>query len=109
MNFDNQPQGVWWDRPGALTLVTREDDPVPGLPGMVFAGFNRTLSFGAGGHLAFLADLRDAGTGDALGVALVMTDPQGGLHLLARTGESFDVRGDGTDLRVVAAILPGAV
>lgn len=109
MDFDNQPQGVWWDRPGTLTLVAKEDDPVPGLPGIEFAGFNRTLSFGAGGHLAFLADLRDIATEDARGVALVMTDPQGSLHVLIRTGTLFDVSGDGSDLRSVAAILPGLV
>jgi len=109
MNFDNQPQGVWWDRPGALTLVAREGDPAPGLPGLEFSGFNRTLSFGGGGHLAFLGDLGDPATGEGRGVAQVMTDPQGGLHILVRTGEVFDVAGDGSDLRVVAAILPGIV
>jgi hypothetical protein len=109
MDFDNQPQGVWWDRPEELTLVVREDDPVPGLPGIAFAGFNRTLSFGAGGHLAFLADLRDSANGDPLGTALVMTDPQGGLQLLARTSGLFDVFGDGSDVRIVGSILPGVV
>lgn len=109
MDFDNQPQGVWWDRPGELTLVVREDDPVPGLPGIEFAGFNRTLSFGGGGDLAFLADLRDSASGAGRGVALVMTDPQGELHVLVRTDAVFDVAGDGSDLRVVAAILPGLV
>jgi len=109
MDFDNQLQGVWWDRPGALTLVTREGDPVPGPPGIEFAGFNRTLSFGGGGHLAFLADLRESATGAGAGLALVMTDPEGGLHVLVRTGVLFDVTGDGSDLRGVANILPGAV
>jgi len=109
MNFDNQPQGVWWDRPGAVTLVAREGDPAPGLPGLEFSGFNRTLSFGAGGHLAFLGDLRDVVSGEGRGVAQVMTDPEGGLHIIVRTGEVFDVAGDGSDLRVVASILPGTV
>lgn len=109
MNFDNQPQGVWWDRPGALTLVACEGDPVPGLPGLVFGGFNRTLSFGGGGVLAFLADLSDGASGDPRGVALVLTDPVGGLHVAVRSGEPLDVAGDGSDLRVVAAILPGIV
>ena len=109
MNFDNQPQGVWWDRPGALTLVAREGDPAPGLPGLEFSGFNRTLSFGGGGHLAFLGDLRDVATGEARGVAQIMTDPQGALHVIVRTGEVFDVAGDGSDMRVVASILPGMV
>jgi len=109
MDFDNQPQGVWWDRPGPLTLVAREDDPVPGLPGIEFAGFNRNLTFGGGGHLSFLADLKLGANGNPFGVALMMTDPEGGLHILVRTDTLFDVAGDGSDLRVVAQILPGLV
>ena len=109
MNFDNQPHGVWWDRPGVLSLVAGEGDPVPGLPGIEFAGFNRTLSFGNGGHLAFLADLRESGSGAGRGVALMMADPQGGLHVLVRSGTMFDVAGNGTDPREVAVILPSTV
>ena len=109
MDFNNQPQGVWWDRPGSLTLVAKEDDPVPGLPGLEFGGFNRTLSFGDGGHLAFIADLRDGTTEEGRGAALLMTDPAGALHVVTRSGALFDVAGDGSDLREVALILPGVV
>ena len=109
MDIDNQLQGVWWDRPGELTLVAGEGDPAPGLPGIEFAGFNRSLSLDVNGHLTFLADLRETASGNPLGVALMMTDPQGGLHMLLRSGELFDVSGEGSDLRVVGNILPGNI
>jgi hypothetical protein len=109
MDFNNQPQGVWWDRPGTLTLVAREDDPVPGLPGIEFAAFNRNLTLGGAGHLSFLADLRFISNENPFALALMMTDPDGELNILLRTGQLFDVAGNGSDLRIVAAILPGLV
>jgi len=110
MIFENQVEGIWWDRPGPLSLVVREGDPVPGAgPGVFFAALNVFLSVGEGGHLAFNASFSGPAVNSANSAGFFLVDPAGTLHLVARSGSLFDVAGDGTDLRTIGSILGGNV
>ena len=110
MDFDNQVGGIWWDRPGPLSLLVGEGDPVPGAePGVVFDGLNIFLSVGTAGHLAFMATFRGPGIDASNSLGFFLVEPDGALHLVARSGTPFDVTGDGTDIRIVSSILGGNV
>jgi hypothetical protein len=84
--------GLWAGAPGAMTLVAREGAQAPNLPPNVrlstFAGpmINRR------GQVAFWATL--FGPGISLGVndrGIFGWDPQTGLHLLARLGDTVEI------------------
>ena len=110
MIFENQVEGIWWDRPGPLSLVVQEGDPVPGAgPGVFFDGLNNFLSVGAAGHLAFIAGFRGPGVDSSNFQGFLLVDLDGTLHLLARNGTLFDVDGDGSDMRMISSILGGNV
>src|SRR5262249_28935021 len=59
------------------------------------------------GQLAFVAFLAGPGVTGANFVALYFAEPDGTLHLALRTGQSFDVSGQGSDVRTVSGITPG--
>src|SRR5688572_6686519 len=108
LDFDQQVEGLWWDRPGSLALVAKQGDPAPGTPGGVtLAGLNLFLSLAEDGHLFFLATLAGAGVTGANDLALLAADPAGPLRLCVREGALFDVSGTGTDARTVTRIVPG--
>jgi len=110
MIFENQVEGIWWDRPGPLSLLVREGDPVPGAePGVFFASLNSFLSVGDGGHLAFIATFDGPAVNSSNSQGFFLVDRDGTLHLVARSGSPFDVEGDGTDMRIVASVLGGNV
>jgi hypothetical protein len=108
LDFDEQLAGVWWERSGPLQRVAREGDPAPGLgAGVALAGLNQFLSLADGGPLFFLATLAGAGVSAANDLALYAVERTGPVRLLLREGASLDVAGDGSDVRVLARILPG--
>lgn len=108
LDFDNQIAGLWWDRPGMLSLVAKEGDPAPGTaPGVQFAGLNLFVTLADDGHLFFLSALSGPGVSASNDLALCAADPRGALRLVVREGSLFDVSGDGSDLRTVVAIVPG--
>jgi hypothetical protein len=110
MDFNNQLEGIWWDRPGTLSLVAKDGDACPGTPpGVAFDGLNVFMSFGDDGTMVFLAGLQGTGVDGTNFVALVAVDPLGGLHKIARMGDSFDVSGSDSDFRVIERIVPGSV
>jgi flagellar hook capping protein FlgD len=93
-----------------LSLVVREGDPVPGAePGVVFDALNIFFSVGASGHLVFAATLAGPSIDSSNFQSIFLVDPEGTLHLVARSGTLFDVNGDGTDMRIVSSLLPGNV
>jgi hypothetical protein len=108
LDFDQQIAGLWWDRPGPLTLVAKQGDPAPGTAsGVALANLNLFVSLADGGTLYFLATLSGAGVGGSNDLVLCAADATGALHLVVREGTSFDVSGTGADLRTVTRILPG--
>jgi len=112
MDFDNQTGGIWWENPGGapgpLSLLVLEGNQVPGAdPGVQFDSLNRFLSFGDNGQAAFIAFLRGAGVNGSNNVALFVTDLEGEIQLILRTGMLFEVGEDASDPRPIAVILPG--
>lgn len=94
---------IFTDRSGTLELLVQAGDPLPDDPLARFTGF----AFGFGGfpvasnlgHVVFLGETG----GGHFGFFLAL--PAGELHTIVRTGVPFDVRGDGTDLRLPIGIL----
>lgn len=91
--------GLWAIRDGALQLIFREGDQVPGLPaGTIFAPiqFNdpAPLVINAQGNVAFFAELAGPEIDETNDSALWVSD-EGGLHLVAREG---DAGGGGTPM-----------
>jgi hypothetical protein len=108
LEFDQQIEGLWWDRPGTLALVAKEGDPTPGAAsGVTLAGLNLHVSLADDGHLFFLATLAGTGVTGANDLALLAAAPGGSLDLVVREGASFDVSGFAADVRTVARIVPG--
>jgi len=89
--------GVWSEGTGSLNLVAREGDPAPGLgPGVMFGDFDndQNIIFSGTGQTAFLGSLFGPGTDDTDGLGIWLSDPNGGLNLVARKGDLFDVNDD---------------
>ncbi len=112
MNFDDQTQGIWWENPGGvpgpLSLLVHEGDQVPGAdPGVQFEGLNLFLTFSDNGQAAFLASLRGPGVNGSNNMAVFLTDLEGQIQLVLRTGMLFEIGEDASDLRPIAVILPG--
>ncbi len=82
--------GLWSDHSGSLQKVARAGDAVPGLPGVVWAGFTRfwTGDFGVNKQLLFLARLRGVGVTAANDQVLCLVREDGGLVLLLREGDA---------------------
>lgn len=63
---DQELDGLWWDAPGPLTLVARQEDAVSELPGQTYVSLPRAISLAPQGDLYFLAGLAPAGGDSAL-------------------------------------------
>jgi len=91
VTFGINDVAVWTGVPGALDLVVRSDDPVPGAePGMRFRLANDGVSepsVGESGEVAFLADFVTPIDGGKGGTAIFL-DSGGGLEMVARTGDA---------------------
>lgn len=98
--------GLWRADPGGdPALVAVEGQQVPGLAaGIVFAGFGGAAINDAG-ELAFLARVAGPGVLRSSGTVLMHRARTGELRPLVRTGDLFDVSGDGSDVREVRDIL----
>jgi hypothetical protein len=70
---------------GNLTVVARENMPVPGLAGERFGGFLRT-NLNEAGQVSFPANLRSNSGGPITGGALFRRDPDGTYHVIVRDG-----------------------
>lgn len=88
-------EAVYAGLPGALQLIMREGDPAPGTNGAVFASFLSQGNFHQNelGQVTFQADLALGdvipGTNDG---AIYAWDPNTGLHLVVRKGDSIEVQ-----------------
>lgn len=84
-------QGLWSTHTGALSLVARSGDAVPGMPGVAWAGFPRfwTATFGVSTQILFLARLQGAGVTAASDVSLWLIQENGTPLLLMREGDAI--------------------
>jgi hypothetical protein len=97
---DSSDQGIWAGSPGNLNLVVREDDPVPGLANVRFAGFETPL-LNNQGTMAFIAGLRGTGVTTGNDTALfVRVDDE--VAMIAREGSRIDV--DPTSVTSLATV-----
>jgi hypothetical protein len=81
---------IWWDVPGALSLVAAQGRPVPGAPGAVYA----TVSFESlsdAGEIFFSAKLGGSGVTAANDGVLMRADPNGTLGIVLREGDTVEV------------------
>ena len=93
--------GLWAGRPGELRLLAQDAQQAPGLPkGLRFGRLlfdidsPQTPPIGPAGHVPFWATLEDD-TGAFMGTGAWLAAPDGGIRLLARSGDA------------AAATLPG--
>lgn len=86
--------GVWSDVSGTLQAVAISGTHAPGLPnGVLFAALEGTenLAFNSVGQIAFVGLLKGTGVDFTNDYGLWATDSSGALHLIARTGDTFEV------------------
>lgn len=81
---------IWWDVPGALSLVAAAGRPVPGAPGAVYADL-ALESLTDDGALFFSAQFYGSGVTSANDRALLRIDPDGTVHLVLREGDAVEV------------------
>jgi hypothetical protein len=101
--------GIWWDRPGTITLVAGEGLPVPAIPGATFAsvvlnGFDSTS------HLWYSGTFSGSGIGPLNNEALFLVEPDGTHSVILREGDPLDFSstGNGSDPRIVAFVQFGS-
>jgi hypothetical protein len=99
--------GLWLATPppgSGARLIAREGDQAPGLAaGVQFAIFNEP-AINSAGRVAFTALLRGTGVTPTTNAALFASDSIGRVRPLVRTGDLFDVSGNGSDRRTVKTI-----
>jgi hypothetical protein len=102
-NADNN-SGLWSDRGGSLDLVMREGDSAPGA-NAVFSSLS-DVELNDAGQLAFTASLAGPGVNFQNDSALWISDLDGGVTLVAREGDLFDVNDHPLieDLRTISYI-----
>jgi hypothetical protein len=105
--------GIWSDRAGGpLEPLVQSGQQVPGqTQGVTFSNSGvstfQPRAFNAAGQVLFYAGFDDPKSGN--GSALMLDDPETGLHLLAVMDAEFDVFGDGSDMRTILRIVPGGL
>src|SRR5262245_18626435 len=106
--------GVWSDRSGALALVVQDGMPVPDqIPGVVFgnpSGISNTYALEGltdAGQVLFTT--RISGLVPPLTRGLFLSEPDGRLHTVLRTGDLVDLAGDGSGPNTVADFRVGGV
>jgi hypothetical protein len=90
--------GIFTETGGELNLIAREGSPAPDVGSDVYFGdLLYTLGniiLNDAGQIAFVCDLSGPGVDDTNDQAIFATDMGGNLHLIARTGDLFDVDPD---------------
>jgi hypothetical protein len=83
-------EAIWWDVPGALSLVAAAGRPAPDAPGAVYADLTLESLTGEGA-LFFSARLAGSQVTSTNDRALLRIDPDATLHLLLREGDAVEV------------------
>ena len=94
-------RAIFWDRPGTLALVARDDGAVPGVPGASF-GSVQLSTFSDAGVLWYSGVLQGPGIDASNDFAAFVVTASGAGRLALREGDAFDVAGDGSDVRTVS-------
>src|SRR5262245_1897320 len=102
----NMARAIWRDRANGLELVAGSGRPVAAIPGLAFAAV-KAAGLSDLGLLYYTGQLTGPGVGPANDGALFVMDAQGRHRVVVREGDSFDLSGTSTDVRVVAGIEPG--
>ncbi|HWL94449.1 MAG TPA: thrombospondin type 3 repeat-containing protein [Phycisphaerae bacterium] len=106
--------GIWSEGQGDLALVARTGSAAPGTgEGVTFADLGVavsapgliSLNMNAEGQIAFTALLTGEGVNDTNNQGLWLSDADGELHLILRTGDTVEVS-DGDSRTIEAVILP---
>jgi hypothetical protein len=84
--------GIWAGAPGALSLVVREGEDVPGAPGFTFGSFSAP-AMSVDGFVAFTAQLRAERDDIVPNFGLFVAAPDGTISTVARAGEVFGPNG----------------
>ncbi len=93
--FSPPPFGIFWDQNGDLMPLVVPDELIPGTE-ITLTTVDAIVGFSENGHLAFRGP-----------EGLFLNDSSGTVRLVTAVGETFDVKGDGTDLRVVQRVVSG--
>jgi hypothetical protein len=93
---------IWRGEPDDLQLIAREGEHIPGLASDVVIRDFQAIAVNED-YAALYVTLFGYTVGDN-DRALILIDPDGDRHLIARVGNKFDVGGDGSDLRSVKHI-----
>ncbi|MFN7020985.1 MAG: choice-of-anchor tandem repeat NxxGxxAF-containing protein [Phycisphaerales bacterium] len=98
--------GLWHGVPGSISKIAVTGDTAPGIAGGVFESTFGGVSSNGVGQVAFTALVSGAGVDATNDLGLFVADPFGGLELILRKGELFDVDADpmGVDLRTISDI-----
>lgn len=98
--------GLWHGTPGSISKIAVTGDAVPGVIGAQFESTFDGVSSNGVGQVAFTALIGGAGVDATNNLGLFVADPFGGLDLILRKGDLFDVDADpmGVDLRTISNI-----
>ena len=96
---------IWRAGENGLTILAREGDHAPGTTQDVFFADFQTLQI-CDNSVVFNALLDGITVTESNSQGLFATDGQGNILLLARTGNTWDVNGDGSDIRIIRSISP---
>jgi hypothetical protein len=102
--FIPPPFAIWTDFGGELHAVVNPGMAVPGREGATI-GSPYLIGFNSAGQMAFTTVIDDLSQEFVEG--LFLADPDGTIHPIVATGDSFDVFGDGEEVRTVLRIVPG--
>ena len=99
----NNHYGLFTGRAGDMDLLARTGDAAPGAAdGATFLRFFPVNHLLSDGGMAFEGRLQGTGVTDANDAGIWLVDPSGGMELVVREGELFDVGGG--DLRTISRL-----
>ena len=96
--------GVWWDAPGALSLVTAVGRPVAAIPGGTIAAIESLEDLTEGPEIVIVARIALPGAAGSARAVLRGTPGAAGPAVVVRTGESVLIDGTGF---TISDLLPG--
>lgn len=102
----NSKSGLWHGEPGSITKIAVTGDNAPDTGGALFASTFAGVATNGLGQVAFTSALTGAGVDLTNDLGLFAADPFGGLILVLRKGDLFDVNNDVSiaDMRTISDI-----
>lgn len=106
-DFHTVSYGIWSDRDGSWAPVLLPGDVVTHDGRTLVVTSASSLGFNGAGEILASVSLDDPEIGWRSG--LVLLDTGGAAHVVAATGDDFDLAGDGTDVREVIRVTQGGL